>query len=78
MEKEMIKSIRVHYNMTQREFAKAINCSYSLIALVELGKRRITDNLENKVKEKFRLNDDQISYITFLVEEIGKGMTPFI
>jgi transcriptional regulator with XRE-family HTH domain len=78
MEKERIRSIRLHYNMTQREFAKAINCSYSLIALVELGKRRVTANLETKVKEKFHLNDEQISYITFLVEEFGKGMTPFI
>lgn len=64
--------------MTQREFATALRCSYSLIALVELGKRRVTINLENKVREKFKLNDDQISYITFLVEEFGKGMTPFI
>ncbi|MBM7662643.1 transcriptional regulator with XRE-family HTH domain [Bacillus mesophilus] len=78
MEKEMIKSIRLHYNMTQRDFAKAINCSYSLIALVELGKRRVTTNLETKVKQKFGLTDQQISYINFLVEEIGKGMTPFI
>jgi transcriptional regulator with XRE-family HTH domain len=78
MEKEMIKSIRLHYNMTQRDFAKAINCSYSLIALVELGKRRVTTSLETKVKEKFGLTDEQISYINFLVEEIGKGITPFI
>jgi transcriptional regulator with XRE-family HTH domain len=78
MKKEMIKSIRLHYNMTQRDFAKAVNCSYSLIALVELGKRRITTGLEKKVKEKFHLTDDQISYINFLVEEVGKGMTPFI
>ncbi len=78
MEKEVIKSIRIHFDMTQREFAKAINCSYSLIALVELGKRRITTNLEDKVREKFHLNDEQISYINFLIEEFGKGMTPFI
>jgi transcriptional regulator with XRE-family HTH domain len=78
MEKEVLKSIRTHYNMTQRDFAKAINCSYSLIALVELGKRRITTSLESKVKETFKLNDDQISYITFLVEEFGKGMSPFV
>ncbi|MFZ3589612.1 XRE family transcriptional regulator [Bacillus sp. DJP31] len=78
MKKEIIKSIRIHYKMNQREFAKAVNCSYSLIALVELGKRRVTSNLENKVKEKFHLNDDQISYIAFIVEEFGKGMNPFM
>ncbi|MBM6616508.1 helix-turn-helix domain-containing protein [Bacillus suaedaesalsae] len=78
MEKEKLKSIRTHFNMTQREFAKAINCSYSLIALVELGKRRITEDLEQKVKSKFKLDDDQINYITFIVEEFGKGMKPFI
>lgn len=74
----MIKSIRTHFNMTQRDFARAINCSYSLIALVELGKRRITEDLEQKVKTTFKLNDDQINYITFIVEEFGKGMKPFI
>ncbi|WP_246943005.1 helix-turn-helix transcriptional regulator [Bacillus pinisoli] len=78
MDKETIKSIRLHYNMTQRDFANAINCSYSLIALVELGKRRVTLKLEKKVKDTFNLTDDQISYITFLIEEFGKGMTPFI
>ncbi|KAA0544901.1 helix-turn-helix transcriptional regulator [Bacillus sp. BGMRC 2118] len=78
MEKEKIKSIRTHFNMTQRDFARAINCSYSLIALVELGKRRITEDLEQKVKTTFKLDDDQINYITFIVEEFGKGMKPFI
>lgn len=75
----MIKSIRTHFNMTQRDFAKAINVSYSLVALVELGKRRITADLEQKVKTTFKLNDDQINYITFVVEEFGKGMgSPFL
>ncbi|MGM0845697.1 MAG: helix-turn-helix transcriptional regulator [Bacillota bacterium] len=53
MDKETIKDIRKQYEMTQREFAQKINCSYSLIALVECGKRRITDNLTHKIQAVF-------------------------
>ncbi|WP_374703446.1 hypothetical protein [Bacillus sp. Marseille-P3661] len=27
--------------MTQREFAKTVQCSFALIALIEVGKRRV-------------------------------------
>jgi DNA-binding transcriptional regulator YiaG len=60
MDKETIKLIRISYNLNQRNFAKMVNCSFSLIALVEVGKRRITEDLENKVKEAFGLNEEKI------------------
>jgi transcriptional regulator with XRE-family HTH domain len=78
MDKEIIKYLRKKYKMTQREFATAISCSYSLIALVELGKRRVTTNLENKVKDSFNLTDDQLTSISSLADHISKGMPPFI
>jgi hypothetical protein len=37
-----------------------VNCSFSLIALVEVGKRRVTQDLENKVKKAFGLNEKKI------------------
>ena len=48
MDKDTIKLIRKSYNLNQRNFAERVNCSFSLIALVEVGKRRITEDLENK------------------------------
>ncbi|KLV28883.1 helix-turn-helix domain-containing protein [Priestia megaterium] len=64
MDKETIKLIRKSYNMNQRNFAEAVNCSFSLIALVEVGKRRITENLENKIKSAFHLDDQKIQKLT--------------
>ncbi|MGG3196579.1 helix-turn-helix domain-containing protein [Priestia aryabhattai] len=60
MNKETIKQIRKSYNLNQRNFAKMVNCSFSLIALVEVGKRRVTQDLENKVKKAFGLNEEKI------------------
>ncbi|MCM3773746.1 helix-turn-helix domain-containing protein [Priestia aryabhattai] len=57
MDKDLVKLIRKSYNMNQRDFAKAVNCSFSLIALVEVGKRRVTKDLENKIKNAFNLDD---------------------
>jgi len=66
MDKETIKSIRKSYNLNQRNFAKMVNCSFSLIALVEVGKRRVTENLENKIREAFQLNEQKINEMTSL------------
>ncbi|WP_460113074.1 helix-turn-helix domain-containing protein [Priestia megaterium] len=60
MDKEIIKMIRKSYNLNQRNFAERVNCSFSLIALVEVGKRRVTQDLENKVKKAFGLNEEKI------------------
>jgi DNA-binding transcriptional regulator YiaG len=60
MDKETIKQIRKSYNLNQRNFAERVNCSFSVIALVEVGKRRVTQDLENKVKKAFGLNEEKI------------------
>jgi len=78
MNKEIIKFLRESYNMTQRDFAKIVSCSFSLIALVELGKRRVTSNLENKIKEAFDLDEQQLESIGSLISEIGKNVPPFM
>ncbi|MBE2978390.1 MULTISPECIES: helix-turn-helix domain-containing protein [Priestia] len=63
MDKEMVKFIRKSYNMNQRNFAQVVNCSFSLIALVEVGKRRITENLYNKITDAFNLDEKQLKEI---------------
>ncbi|WP_235822686.1 helix-turn-helix domain-containing protein [Cytobacillus massiliigabonensis] len=64
--------------MTQRDFAKIVSCSFSLIALVEIGKRRVTSNLESKIKTAFDLDDQQLQSIASLVSEFSKGIPPFM
>ncbi|MBU8756977.1 MULTISPECIES: helix-turn-helix domain-containing protein [Priestia] len=66
MDKETIKLIRKSYNLNQRNFAKMVNCSFSLIALVEIGKRRVTENLESKIREAFQLNEQKINEMNSL------------
>ncbi|MBD7938130.1 helix-turn-helix transcriptional regulator [Cytobacillus sp. Sa5YUA1] len=78
MNKDMIKFIRKSYNMTQRDFARIVSCSFSLIALVEVGKRRVTSDLENKVKTAFDLDDQQLQSISTLITEFSKGVPPFM
>jgi len=78
MNKEIVKFIRKSYNLTQRDFAKLVSCSFSLIALVEVGKRRVTTDLENKIKSAFDLDDQQLQSIASLVSEISKGIPPFM
>lgn len=78
MNKEIIKFLRKSYNLNQREFARIVNCSFALIALVEVGKRRVTSDLENKVKEAFDLDENQIQSITAIIKGISDGVPPFI
>ncbi|MFO1445626.1 helix-turn-helix transcriptional regulator [Bacillus sp. Bva_UNVM-123] len=78
MDKDIIKFLRESYNMSQREFAKIVSCSFSLIALVEIGKRRVTTNLENKIKEAFDLDDQHLESIGSLLSEISKNVPPLM
>jgi transcriptional regulator with XRE-family HTH domain len=77
LDKEIIKFIRKNYNLSQREFAKMINCSFSLVALIEIGKRNVSDNIEKKIKNAFGLETQDIESITSIIKEIGRGMPPF-
>lgn len=78
MDKEIIKYLRKSYEMNQRDFAKIVSRSFSLIALVEVGKRRVTSELEEKIKKAFDLDDQQIQSIASLVSEFSKGVPPFM
>lgn len=53
MDKDIVKKIRKSNNLTQRAFADCLDCSYSLIALVEVGKRKVSRKLELKINKVF-------------------------
>ncbi|WP_075981771.1 helix-turn-helix domain-containing protein [Bacillus massilinigeriensis] len=76
MNKEIIKFLRESYNMTQRDFARIVNCSYALIALVEIGKRNVTKNLEGKIIDAFDLDEQQVQSIASIVAELSKNVPP--
>jgi transcriptional regulator with XRE-family HTH domain len=78
MNKEIIKFLRKSYNLNQRDFARIVNCSFALIALVEVGKRRVTEDLERKVKEAFDLDENQIQSIAAVIKGISDGVPPFM
>jgi transcriptional regulator with XRE-family HTH domain len=78
LNKEFIKFLRKSYNLNQRDFAKLVNCSFALIALVEVGKRRVTEDLEKKVKDAFELDESQIQSITAIIKSLGEGVPPFM
>jgi transcriptional regulator with XRE-family HTH domain len=78
MNKEIIKFLRKSYNLNQRDFARIVNCSFALIALVEVGKRRVTEDLERKVKEAFDLDENQVQSITAIIKGISDGVPPFM
>ena len=78
MNKEIIKFLRKSHNLNQRDFARIVNCSYALIALVEVAKRRVTEDLEKKVKEAFDLDESQIQSIAAIIKSLGEGIPPFM
>jgi transcriptional regulator with XRE-family HTH domain len=78
MNKEIIKFLRKSYNLNQRDFARIVNCSFALIALVEVGKRRVTEDLEKKVKEAFDLDESQVQSISAIIKGISDGVPPFM
>ncbi|KKK38537.1 hypothetical protein WQ57_08010 [Mesobacillus campisalis] len=78
MNKEIIKFLRKSYNLNQRDFARIVNCSFALIALVEVGKRRVTEDLERKVKEAFDLDESQVQSISAIIKGISDGVPPFM
>ena len=77
MNKEFIKFLRKSHNLNQRDFARIVNCSFALIALVEVGKRRVTEDLERKVREAFDLDEKQMQSIAAIIKGIS-DVPPFM
>ena len=58
-----VRAIRLHYGLSQREFAKHLGVSYSTISAIESGRRKVTKNMRIKIAQTFDLNDDVITAI---------------
>ncbi|WP_085508810.1 helix-turn-helix transcriptional regulator [Thalassobacillus devorans] len=58
MENETVKLIRYYLRMSQPDFAEHIGVTYSTVAEVEAGRRKVTDGLCAKIALKFDPTDE--------------------
>ena len=63
---ELIKKIRDEAGLTQAEFAKVIDVSPVLIAMVETGKKEVSKNLVIKLAEKMKVHPSSITPFLFI------------
>ncbi|HLC52541.1 MAG TPA: DUF87 domain-containing protein [Candidatus Nanoarchaeia archaeon] len=61
--KELFKLKRLEAGLNQSEFARRLNYSYSMISAIELGRRRPSRDLFNKVLSKYE-NFKELEYLT--------------
>ncbi|MEI3596745.1 MULTISPECIES: helix-turn-helix domain-containing protein [unclassified Oceanobacillus] len=57
MNKETVKLIRWYLKMTQEQFSEHIGVTYSTLAEIESGNRRVSGNVEGKIAHAFNPND---------------------
>ncbi len=65
---QLIKKIRNESGLTQAEFAKAIDVSPVLIAMVETGKKEVSKNLVIRLAEKMNVHPSSITPFLFVEE----------
>lgn len=59
--RELIRKIREEAGLTQAEFAKSINVSAVLIAMVETGQKEVSKNLLIKLAKKMNVHPSSIT-----------------
>jgi transcriptional regulator with XRE-family HTH domain len=62
----LIKKIREEAGLTQAEFAKALNVSAVLIAMVETGQKEVSKNLVLKLAETMDVHPASITPFLFI------------
>lgn len=70
MNPELVKFLRASNNLSVRMFAKKVQVSYSLISRIEGGDRRLTPQVERKIKSAFALTDEKMLAIKMLINQI--------
>ncbi|HEY4831265.1 MAG TPA: helix-turn-helix transcriptional regulator [Waddliaceae bacterium] len=65
---ELLKKIREENNLTQAEFAKALDVSAVLIAMVETGQKEVSKNLVTKLAELMDVHPFSITPFLFITE----------
>lgn len=63
---QLIRKIREEADLTQAEFAKAIEVSPVLIAMVETGKKEVSKNLVIRLAEKMNVHPSSITPFLFI------------
>lgn len=64
MDKEIVKLIRFYLKQSQQEFAKYLGVTYTTIADIESGHRKVSDNVLGKISHIFDASDPEfISYV---------------
>lgn len=58
---ELIKKIRTEAGLTQAEFAKSINVSPILIAMIESGQKEVSKKLVRKIADKLEVHPASIT-----------------
>jgi transcriptional regulator with XRE-family HTH domain len=70
---QLIKKIRKEADMTQEEFAQALDVSTILIAMVEGGQREVSKNLLRQLADRLSVHPSSITPFLFADEKLGKN-----
>jgi len=68
---ELIKKIRKEASLTQAEFARAIEVSPILIAMIESGQKQVSKNVLLKLAERLEVNPASITPFLYGSESEG-------
>lgn len=66
MDRDLFKQIRLTLNLGQVEFAKLLGISASYVAMIDAGRREVSDNVERLVREK--VDSELINHVKTLIE----------
>ncbi len=66
---ELIKKIREETGLTQAEFAKSLDVSTVLIAMVETGQKEVSKNLLIKLAQKMKVHPASITPFLFISKD---------
>lgn len=73
---ELIKRIRDEAGLTQAEFAKVVDVSPVLIAMVETGQKEVSKRLLLKLAERLDVHPSSITPFLYGAEDVsGRGLS---
>ena len=63
MRNETVKNIRDYLGMSQKEFAKWLGVSRSVIGMIETNQRNVSPRVQNKIARRFRITNDFLAFV---------------
>lgn len=67
---DVIRFIRNSRKLSQSSFAQKINVSQSYVTKLEGGERRLTERVEQRIKEVFGITDEKLIATKHLITEL--------